>query len=588
MAVEETASPRPRYLDTIGKLISAWESGPKKKILAERDHRRFEMDSTAARAAKKVLSSETFIPQRVIDNNIRRESPVIMGFVTEVNRPIIIGNVGTNQFDFSTNEQAFASASRYQGWQIPYRKCVDSAATFGRGVIQVIPANNALGYILDFVCVENFIFPEKSQHIQNAGMCARRYEVSSGELDEWAQKYAFDPENVKKLRETECGAGNPDDQILAVYELFHVFRRERGPDGRIMIMCGWYSSSMSHVLLNKDWTPYLDGTLAADNTPGTAQQYPFFIYQYEMTEKPYILQSEGRAAYDLNHQEAETALVTDYMNACNRASGLYPSRKVGQTESSAVTATIELAHGMIMDQPLDIFVPPMPPASTLSAVNYLRTSNLQDIGQVDFAADNRVDSRKTAAEIKLSRESAAKISSLPVLNFSIFVLDIGSYIFNIHLANSRGGTLLSEAIRGSNEAANEALRLGKFVLMSAGDVDYVQRADKIVKIRETLGMLSQFPAAQKIVISLLRRYLQLVFPEQAAEFTADLQDNSQGITQQLLAALTTIMPELPPDLQQQLQPIIQNATAALNSHNTAGVTEAVDAANRNTAGFGGA
>lgn len=603
------------------QLVSSWlvEDNQTEKNRLKRD---IDIEVDMLREAGTIDDDETFIPVRVIDTNIVRETPPYINFLKNSRRIAIFKDNEDETFDCEAVERAFTKGMTYKGWIKPFYKCVDGAATHGWTSVEVtFDQTKPLHVGIEYIAHEDLIFYLAAKDIQASQDVLRRYLVTVLQLRKWVRDFGFDAEQVELLVAKVKDGGQEKDKPLTIYKGFHkkdgqVYVRWFSCDGGCtnwlkkpeLLSCG-ISKQVQTMVSQQVSVPSVVQTAQGPVTidmpqmqmvpsikwqPSPLNSYPIFILPYRETEKPLLFDHLGRCYLDGDKQEAQTAITTAYVNSMNRAMKVYASPK--QDDGSGRPAKqlpIKLANGTILDRPMEFWNMPYPDPSALKALQYLDNANSQEVGQVNFAANNRQDSRKTATEINAAQQESQLLDTVDLTLFSEFIRDAYSFAWIIVQSQALQnlikfcqikqpatqmqqqdlltGSIVNSAGSYQDEQAmvNDVDTISRnYDVRAAGDVDVIAKDEMIQKMQRDWPVIQQTPLASRF----LADYLKLVYPEDAELYSKILQsgDPKNAIIQALGAALSGIvqMPEvqhlITPQVKAQLQQLEQEASMAVN------------------------
>ncbi len=198
----------------------------------------------------------------------------------------------------------------------------------------------------------------------------------------------------------------------------------------------------------------------------------------------------------------------------------------------------------------------------LTVAQALSTENLQSAGKVDYAAQNRQDSRKTATEINSAKDQSQRLSSVNIVPLATAITE--AYTFAWHIVQQQVQYSLanpSAPLIDIPEHIDPSFWTDRYELAPAGDVEVIKRAEKMSNLQQDMPLFAGTP----VYMDLLIKYLELRFPDEAALWKAKLQSiDCNQIIQQLLAVLSQVpMNIFPPEQQQQIQTVMENATTAV-------------------------
>lgn len=546
-----------KLVDRCNALLDAWG-----KIAAiidvNRDANELDITVAEARHRKIVAGNETYIGRRVIADNIGREMPSYIEYLSGSRRHIAAVPIGATVGLAITTaiESEFTDGFRTGGWFDQHLQVLSSFALHGRGVFMVISApNSELGTKAVYVPPEDFIFPLGTRDLQKAPMLLVRYSISIDQFREWEKAFAWKPDVTNALKDQE-----PAGQIVTkMFEVYLAVYKE----AEIIQTC-WFSKEQSKLLSSAK--PYTSGAFVSEGQPVPATVYPFFPVFYSITENPKLIERKGRAHRDMHDQEAATMGWTGFINGLIRSGELYAAfDDTATTENPEVIQTdFVVEPGKVIKRRIKFFTPPAPDATMLSGLQALKTENASSAGQVDFAAINKKDARKTAKELSMAQDQSAAAKSVPLSMFAVGYKPMLTYMWKILVANIKAG--VNTTFLAENPEAKQAMLTTRWEIHPSGDVDYVERQEQLQLYLQLYPLVQGTAVGQEF----LRKLLELAFPKDYKKLEPLLQDNSKqmlGVMIQLLQNIPT--DNLPPETQQQLQQILATAQESLNAPATA-------------------
>jgi hypothetical protein len=146
--------------------------------------------------------------------------------------------------------------------------------------------------------------------------------------------------------------------------------------------------------------------------------------------------------------------------------------------------------------------------------------NANEQSQVDYAAQNRQDSRKTATEIASANKQATELSNVQITGYSIFIARVYTRCWEISQSCILTGLIAVPEILKQACAA-------KWILKASGDIDVIERAEKIQKMKQDWPVLANTPLA----IPFLKDLILAQYPEEAARYNGII-DQAQQAEQQ--------------------------------------------------------
>lgn len=558
------------------QLIGQWAT---ELTLTERNRlrRNVDVDVTELRASGAISKDSTFITVRTIDKNIKREQPPYLNFLRNSRRLATFSLVRDRTVDTQRLEEDFTRGMTYSGWENPFFRELDGSQTHGWDSIEVVfDTTKPLHVAIEHIGHDKLIFPRDTINIQTCEIILRAYSITILELDMFVKRYGFDAEQMDKIKTTL--KNNPDQKNVTIY------KRYCKKDGIVYVswlsteygVSSWLKAPMKLFLgrqtmqqVPPDPQQLIVSTLANLPPPQPTmtvvdedeEQYPIFILPYNETEQQRIIDHSGRAFLDYPVQEAITALWTNMVNGSTRASNLYSSPKKDQEGSKIKALDVVLEPNRVYNQPLDFWAPPYPPESLMFSAQALDVEKSSEAGQINFAVANKRGSRNTATEINAADQQQQLLTSVQLTLFSTHIRDIVNFSWRI--VQSRALleyiTFLVDPITGKNDIA----RIGEtYELRAAGDIDVVQRQEKLKEMQSFWAIVANTPLS----FQFLKDMLKLAFPDSGEQYAAVLDQANADV--QLIQALLTIIkgslsPEeiaaLDPASKQQMNMILQQA-----------------------------
>lgn len=630
----------------LNDMVTKWEY-IEQKTEANRVTRDVDIDIDVLRENGDVEDDECFIPERIIDSNIQREMPSYINFLKNSRRIAIFNDKLDPTFDTQLLEDAFTKGMTYKGWTRPFFKTIDGAMTHGWSSVEVVyDPSKPLQCGIEYIAHEDLIFPTDSKDIQNSSCILRRYSPTPLQLKNWVNKFGFSLNQVQKIIEKYAEKTNKDKTV-------EVFKRFCKSDGVVCV--AWFCLQAGcddwllapkkayagvDELVDKPTTKQVPNIQMIQGQPvnlgmqevqstekdwdkSDLSNYPIFLLPYKETEKPLVFDYLGRVFYDKDKQEAQTAIVTSFVNGINRAYKVYASPAadtVGDGKPAKQLANIKWDNGCIFDKPMQFWNFPYPDPMVLKALEYFDVSNSQDIGQTDFAATNRQDSRKTATEIKAAANQSSLLDSVDLTLFSEFCREVFSFCWLICRSRAlqnqikfllvtpptpqqpqgapiglnappqgamsapmpnaqpqvQGATPAIQSIvdalgsyqaEQSNYVNDVDTIIRDYDVRAAGDVDVIQKEEVEQQMMQDWPVISNTPLASRFLQDLVK----LKYPQDGAVYQQILQEgNPKNAVIQSLGSLITEMLKMPevakeitPQLKQQLQQIQAEAQQAL-------------------------
>ena len=517
-----------------------------------RKRRRIEIRPEWMKEQGKIARDFAFVPIRMIDSTMSREQAAYVAFLKGERRIAVFktsDQLNGQPVDTQALEEAFTAGMTYPGWELPFVQWQDGGALHGWDAVEVVlDPSRALHVDIEHVGHDRLVFSNDALDIQNCPNVLRRYDFTQVQLDRAVKQFGFDPEQVSLLRE-KFNTSENKEKIIQIYKRFlrvdvvvHVaWFSEEG-------CCNdWLKKPQPLFLGIKHKETVMQEQVSIDPLLGlpTSQQvpvetwvdtplqnYPLFLYRYRVTEDHEIMRMSGRGDLDKDKQEAQTAVVSSYVTGCLRACETYASPKTdlkGGANVSKLESTM-LEDGGIYDRPMEFWNRPFPDAGMIRAAQYLSTQHSEETQQVQFAVQNREDSRKTATEINAATQQASQLSSVQVTMFSIALREVYTFVWQIVQSRCLQGLIVLlpsyqidpmtgqpviDPSTGQPVIVNNDAIVGlNYDIRAAGDFDIVQRAEKLQRMSQFLPMVQGTAAAQVIMGDMLA----LAFPEDADRY----------------------------------------------------------------------
>jgi len=550
-----------------------------------RELRYMRMDKESLNGLGLFKEDETYIAVRLVDTNIKAELPPFVSYVTQSRRSLIFESpVGAPIPGIEKLEHVFTVAARYEGWEKPFIKTADGAISLGWDWVEVeLDITKPGHFSVSHVGHSRLLFDQEAENIQDQELVIRLVEYSKINLMDDMRLYQFDPKQVKKILDDTSENQQKIKDIL--YKVYKVYFKKGG-----FVYLGWYGGEKTDDWLKVPepfWLGRCDTTLppsvkTGKINPANGQEilnyphlqeseYPFYALPYIESENPKITKLRGRCFLDEPAQEGASALMSAVVNGTMRASNVYGSpapvnNPVSQLDTAAPKQLdCKLRHGNIYDKPIVFWNPPYPPDTPIKVLEMLATANKAETSQVNYAANNRKDSRKTAEEIKASTQDEQQLTAVQVTTLSGFMRSVYARCYSIY-----ANRVQQAKITVSPDI--QALVKGVYVLRAAGDIDVIERQEKMQKLMQSWPVLKGTP----IMNEFLKIYLRAAFPDDAETLIPMLDSGNQGkqlvqqLSQLLIHAITQQgpngQPALKPEyqgMQQQLQQVQQMVQAFL-------------------------
>jgi len=506
-----------------------------------RNSRKLDVNVEAERADGYLDEDEFLVPAHIIDTNIRREQSKYVAYVTGSRRSAIFTSITEPTAATGALERDFTDKSRYPGWQVPLFKVIDGMQLHGYSVAEVLFDTEKPGHFaVEAVNYEDFGFPADTRDIQACEMLVHRHYFTALQLRETED---FNKDVVEILLDD-----NPDGDSGTYLHDESLYRIEKvmfKQDGKVFV--GWSCCDKCDDWLREPRPLYLGRRLGDTFVDET--EYPYVIFPYNIHEDSAIQNASGRAFLDRTAQETITSLMSSFVTAHRRASNFYFAKDNEDPNNTNVQTGVKFQPGALIDSNIKQFQLSPPDSSMLGAIQSLISQNAQEQSQINYAAMNRRDSRKTATEIQAASSEAQMLSSTQVSLFSIALKDVYEICFRIYQARVIAGVL--------RPTASLDLYLNHtFSIKPAGDVDVIERAEKSQKMMQAWPVVSQTGLAPKFLQNMMR----LMFPDEGEEYAEMLQadDRKNALLQQLLQVVNSlVVDQQTGQLSEEAQPFAQ-------------------------------
>ena len=507
------------------------------KLVASRRLRYTEIDVEGERKAGRLQPDEMYIAQHIIDTNIRREQSAYVQYVTQPQRAVVLRDIMSPANDVALIEQDVTQKVRFDGWQLSLYACIDGMQQNGYGVMEVVQDQNQPGEVAH-ECVQqgDFGFIADTRDLQEAEMIARQYFFPKTKL----VALASDPESgwsmveVNKVIGSESAATDTADGSVvdakdkSLYRIYKVMFRVNG-----VVNVAWARKDRCDDWLRAPRPLFLGRRSAPVPQQQQMQQqqqpqlpqtqesyetaYPYVIYPYLISENDTISQLKGRVYLDQDTQEAVSSLLSSFCTGHRRASGLYFSKDISDpNDDLMMQKNVFFQPGALINSKVTQFQLTPPNAEMVSAINLLVSGNQNETSQVNFATQNRKDSRKTATEVSAASQSAASLSTVQVVLFSAALRTMYSMMYDIIASRVVAGLI-------QVDPAVAPMYTRKYHLKPAGDTDVIERQQMVQQMMSAWPVVQNTPAN----IAFLSDLLAKMFPEQAGKYIQIFQQAQQ-------------------------------------------------------------
>lgn len=505
----------------------------------ERKLRYAEVQVEAEKSSGKLAPDELYIPQHIIDSNIRREQSSYVQYVVQSPRAVILENIDNPPAETALIEKDVTSKIRFNGWQLSMFANIDGMQQSAYGIMEVVLDQSQPGELAhEYVQKQDFGITTDTKDIQDAEIVARNYYFPKTKLLQMALPEemggrGFDETQVKKVIDTAPAPNSnstlsTDAKDKSLYRIQKVMFRVGG-----VVNVAWSCSSVCDNWLRAP-RPLFIGRRKAVMDPMTNQpamspngvpvtqdmmetSYPYYLYPYLISENNTISQLKGRVFLDQDTQEAASSLLSSFCTAHRRAAGLYFSKDVSDPNDDVLMQkNVFFKTGCLINSKVTQFQLTAPSTDLLAGVQSLVTSNQQQTGQVNFAAMNRKDSRKTAAEVNASTQEQQQLSTVQVVLFSNALRNMYQCMFDIIKSRVLAGLI-------KVQPQLQQLYAARYTVKPSGDVDVIERQKMIAMMQQSWPVMQTTPAN----VAFLSDMLVKMFPDNAPKYLQIFQQAQQ-------------------------------------------------------------
>lgn len=532
-------------------------------------------DVEQMRSAGLLQENQTFIGVRLINQNINQALPPLLSYLKQSPRmaTFVPG-------DNSYLDQEFTRVLQYPGWEIPYIEVLDGAELNGLGYMMVKADNTKLGGVaMETIPFNEIVYDRRLKSLQDSPAVLIKHVITAVSFYHWDSFENFDKNSdaynaiTKRLLSEEINVIGDD---LVIYE---TFVKVNG-----FVYRGWYYKDSKQWL--KQPLPFSNGieesvpevnidpmAMTTEptyvNKPVHLTYYPIAVKRAEIKENRKHDEAEGRAVEDYHKQEAATTLMTAAVNGCTQAANTMWSPDGANLDGMApAQLQYKIKNNAIWKTPMRAFTAPWPDPMIFKGIEAITQQNAMENNQVAWAVNNRRDSRKTATEIEAAQQQQGMLTGTAALVFSIFLRDVLTMTWPIVQSEAKKGSI-KFLIEVSDPAEKEAILSKQYEVKPAGDIDFVEKQQRITNIQQDMPMFQGTPIGQEM----MKEYVRLRYPEKYDQWSKILSQGNdtqliQGLGQALQAVVTDeatgqLKPEFAAEAQsfQQLQQAVQQRLA---------------------------
>lgn len=412
---------------------------------------------------------------------------------------------------------------------------IDGMQQDGYGIMEVVYDESQPGHCAhEFVQFGDFAYVADTRNIQEAEMVQRSYYFSKTKLKALADdpKYKFNKVQVDKILESKPASQQADSSLdskdKSLFRVDKVMFRVKGVvhvAWTCQTICDdWVKNPVPLFIGRREPDKSLAAMLKAAVTgiPPTKEayetEYPYILFPYLISENDTISQLKGRVYLDQDCQEAASSLMSSFCTGHRRAAGLYFSNDSDDPNQDLVLQkNVYFKQGALINKKIKQFQVTAPDAGVMQAIQAVVSSNQNETSQVNFAAMNRQDSRKTATEVTAATQTAQALSTVQVVLFSNSLRQMYTLMYSIIRSRVLAGLIqVTPVVRPYYNKL--------YYLKPAGDVDVIERQQLITLMAQAWPIMSQTAAAPLFLMDLISR----TFPEQAAKYNIAIQQQVQS------------------------------------------------------------
>lgn len=498
--------------------------------LKSQDARRLryaDVDVEAERDAGRILPDELYVPQHLIDTNIRREQSPYVQYITQSPRAVILEDDLDPSINLALLERDLTKKIRFPSWQLSQFANIDGFQANGYGIMELVLDMNNPGELgTESVQYGDFSFISDTRDLQACEMVSRSYYFTKTRLLSLYGHGTDDDFNREQV-ERVIGTAPKDDYSTfdgkdrSLYKIDKVMFRVNG-----VVQVAWTCVDVCSDWLRKPRPLFIGRRKMAQpgvmdkikavvnpNAQPSSQmeyetQYPYFLFPYVISENDTISQLKGRVFLDQNVQEAVTSLLSSTITQARRSAGLYGSRDVNDpNDGILMEKNIILKSGSILNSKVSFTQLAAPDPAMFNSIQMLVSGNQNETSQVNFAVNNRKDSRKTAEEVKAANSQSQILSTVQVVLFSLALRSLYTTMCSVIQSRVLAGLIqVNQAVK--------PLYSRKFSVKPSGDVDVIERANLIQAMMQAWPIIQNTAAAQPFLMDIIEK----MFPENGPKY----------------------------------------------------------------------
>lgn len=516
-----------------------------------RQERYVELDVDAMRRDGDIDEDETFIPDRVIDGNIKSDNADVMTFLNSGERLAIFDCLSDPSIDTRELERQFTKGLTYTGWYKEFNRVSDGAALHGQDYVEVMfDITKPLHISFEHVGYDKLMFNDKVDDIQDSELLIRKYSMSVFKVEEFAKQIEFNQTIVDELIETHKQSKRND--VLEVYKVY--FKA----DGIVYIawhyrkgtVQDWLKAPEPLRLGLYEQQPQTDPVTKQTSMAWVEKditKYPIFTFLYCDDEQQVLVDHKGRSFLDGPTQEANTAILTGFVNGVSKSAAIFASPETGDMDSPEMKILdLELESNRVFSHKINFWSKPPPDPTTINSLQVLDARNDLRRGKPSFAVSNRKDSRKTAEELQQASGQQQKITSTGLAGFSEFLRFVLEFTWPIIQSQALQDKIKFLLIATQPDPlqpdhityVNDYNTISQdYDIRPAGDTDVIEAQQKQQQ------MMQDWPVVQTtgLKIPFLIDYIKLRYPKKADDYVKALQQGYNQQAKQLVQAQATAL-----------------------------------------------
>lgn len=576
--------------------IKTLKDGMEELQVKQRESRKLrysEVDVEAQRKAGRIGPDELWVSRHLINNNIMREQPSYIQYITQSQRAVICEDEIDKSNDLTLLDQDLTAKIRYEDWEQDMFPNVDGFQANGYGIMELVEDSSTTGD-LSYESVEyaDFGFLADSRKIQQLEMTGRWCYFTRTKLTELCgdptkpKDSNWDKTQVDKVLASEPSANVAlEDYELkdkSLYPIMKVMFRING-----VVNVGWAYAPLCDDWLRKprplyigrrqliepqppevnpmtqqpadpnaasmfasfqqakmqamgkfDMTQWAISIVAQGMTPPSKPSfetmYPYTMFPYLNSENSTISNLKGRVYLDQDAQEAVSSLTSSTITQARRSAGLYGSKDASDPNDDVLMqSNITLKPNSIVNSKVSFTYLPSPEPGMFSSIQTLEAANQNESGNVNFAVMNRKDSRKTSEEMKMAQSESQSLDTVQVVNFSIALKKLYGQMSEIIKSRVISGLIIVNA-------TVLPLYGRKFKVKPSGDVDVIEKAQMVETMMNAWPVVKDTACASVFLMDLLEK----MFPNNAAKYVKAMSDASAQQNSQQMQMLKSAMEQI--------------------------------------------